>query len=195
MKKIKLFLSKIAILMLNILVAQGYIHCSQCGEISAGLAPDCDFPLMGGTTEDLVLINYGDIDSVTRNVTNKQIIEAITLNTAALKGYKFEGKNESVEPQTNLVKQRYADAYDHEVMFIVFLNTPVAKQQMEKMVHGKLVAIVENKHKNSAGDTTYEIYGLGVGLYVMELNRIVVDADTQGAYKIILRTPENTLIM
>jgi hypothetical protein len=188
--KTKLFF-KVAILMFNILIAQGYIHCSQCGKISAGLAPDCDFPLMGGTTEDLILVNYEDIDSVTRSSTNKQIIEAITLNTTTDVGYKFEGKNESVEPQANLVKQRYADAYDHEVMFIIFLNTPVAKQQIEKMVHGKLVAVVENKHRNSAGDTSYEVYGLGVGLYVMELNRIVVDADTQGAYKIILRTPDN----
>lgn len=191
MKKIKLFLSKIAILVLNILVAQGFINCSQCGSISAGLEPDCDFPLMGGTTEDLVLMNYLDIDSVTRNAANKQIIEAITLNTTTDKAYLFKGKNESVEPQANLVKQRYSDSYDHEVMFVVFLNTPVAKQQMEAMVGGKLVAVVENKHRNSAGDSTFEVYGLGIGLYVAELSRIVVDADTQGAYKIILRTPDN----
>jgi len=188
--KTKLF-SKVAIWMLNILIAQGYIHCSQCGKISAGLAPDCDFPIMGGTTEDLILINYEDIESVTRNVTNKQIIEAITI-LSTTHGFKFEGKNESLEPQANLVKQRYADAYDHEVMFVVFLNTPVAKAQIEAMVGGKLVAVVSNKHKNSAGDTSFEVYGLGVGLYVMELSRIVVDADTQGAYKIILRTPENS---
>lgn len=189
--KTKLF-SKVAIWILNILVAQGYIHCSQCGKISAGLAPDCDYPLMGGTTEDLVLFNYEDLGSVTRNATNKQIIEAITLNTTTDKAYKFEGKNESVEPQVNLVKQRYSDSYDHEVMFIIFLNTPLAKIQIEKMVHGKLIGIVENKHKNTDGNSTYEIYGLGVGLYVMELSRIVVDPDTQGAYKLILRTPENS---
>lgn len=188
--KTKLF-SKIAILILNILIAQGYINCLQCGDISAGLEPNCDFPLMGGVYEDLVLMNYGDIDSVTRNTTNKQIVEAITLNTTTDKAYLYKGKNESVEPQVNLVKQRYSDSYDHEVMFIIFLNTPVAKQQIEGMVGGKLVAIVQNKHKNSAGDTSYEIYGLGVGLYVMELSRIVVDPDTQGAYKIILRTPDN----
>lgn len=191
MKKIKLFLSKIAILILNILVAQGYINCTQCGEISAGLEPDCDFPAMGGVYEDLVLMNYDNIDSVTRNGVNKQIIEAITLNTTTDKAYLYKGKNESVEPQVNLVKQRYSDSYDHEVMYIIFLNTPVAKQQIESQVGGKLVAIVQNKHKNSAGDTSYEIYGLGVGLYVMELSRIVVDPDTQGAYKLILRTPDN----
>lgn len=188
--KTKLFF-KVAILMFNILIAQGYINCTQCGAISAGLSLDCDYPPMGGTTEDLILMNFGDIASVTRNVANKQIIEAVT-KVSAKTGYKYEGKNESLEPQANLVKQRYADSYDHEVMFIVFLNTPVAKQQLQKMVGGKLVAFVENKHKNSAGDTSYEVYGLGVGLYVAELSRIVVDADTQGAYKLILRTPENS---
>ena len=192
MKKIKSFLSKIATLMLIILVAQGYINCTQCGAISAGLEPDCDFPLMGGAYETLVLMNFADIDSVTRSSTNKQIIEAITFGTTTDKAYEYKGKNESLEPQTALVKQRYSDSYDHEVMFIIFLNTPVAKQQIEAMVGGKLVAIVQNKHKNSDGDTSYEVYGLGVGLYVMELSRIVVDADTQGAYKIILRTPDNS---
>lgn len=188
--KTKLFF-KVAVLIFNILIAQGYIHCSHCGKISAGLAPVCDFPLMGGTIEDLILFNYEDLASVGRNTDNKQIIESITLNTTTDKIYKFEGKNESVEPQVNLVKQRYSDSYDHEIMFIIFLNTPLAKIQIEKMVHGKLIAIVENKHRNSDGNSTFEIYGLGVGLYVMELSRIVVDADTQGAYKLILRTPDN----
>jgi len=188
--KTKLFF-KVAIWMFNILVAQGYINCSQCGAISAGLAIDCDYPAMGGVYEDLILFNYDDMLSVTRSITNTQIIEAITLQAGGKAAYKYEGKNESVEPQTNLVKQRYSDSYDHEVMFIIFLNTPAAKIQIEGMVGGKLVAIVQNKHKNTAGDTSYEVYGLGVGLYVMELSRVVVDADTQGAYKIILRTPDN----
>ena len=122
--KTKLFF-KVAILMFNILIAQGYINCTQCGEISAGLDLDCDYPPMGGTTEDLVLMNYGDIESVTRNATNKQVVEAITINSLVT-AYKYEGKNESLEPQANLVKQRYADCYDHEVMFIIFLNTPAA---------------------------------------------------------------------
>ncbi|GAI79341.1 unnamed protein product, partial [marine sediment metagenome] len=150
---------------------QGFINCAQCGKISADLSLDCDYPPMGGTTEDLILINYEDIESVTRNGDNPQIIEAIT-RTSLTSSYKFEGKNESLEPQVNLVKQRYADCYDHEVMFIIFLNTPAAKKQIKGMVGGKLVAVVENKHRLSAGgETSFEIYGLGVGLYVMELSR------------------------
>ncbi len=174
-----------------LLVSQGFINTATCAVISAGLSLDCDFPLIGGVKDDIILMNLDDIASVTRNGTNPQIIEAVTKASGKV-GYTFEGKNNSVDPQATLVKQRYSEVYDHEVMFKVFLNTPAAKAQMESLVQGKVVAFIQNNHVNSAGDSAFEIYGLGQGLDLVELTRVLNDVDTQGAYNLILRTSEQT---
>lgn len=188
MDKIVAFLSG---MLLFTLIAQGFINRADCAELTAGLALDCDYPIVGGARDNIWLMSLSAIASVTRNVTNDQIIEAITMD-AGKYAWIFEGKNNSVEPQLTLIKQRYSEVYDHEVMFKVFLNTPDAKLQMEKMVQGKLVAIVQNNHLTDVGSTSFEIYGLSVGLEVAELTRIVADADTQGAYNLILRTSETS---
>ena len=174
-----------------LLVSQGVINTANCAVISAGLALDCDFPLIGGVKDDITLVNLDDIASVTRNGANPQIIEAVTMVTGKV-GFQFEGKNNSVDPQVALVKQRYSEVYDHEVMFKVFLNTPAAKLQMERLVQGKVVAFIQNNHVNSDGDSAFEIYGLGQGLDCLELTRVLNDADTQGAYNLVLRTNEQT---
>jgi hypothetical protein len=171
------------------LFSQGYINNATCANIAAGLTLDCDYPLVGGVKDDLYLMNYAELNSVTRNSTNPQIIEAITL-VSGKKAYKFEGKNNSVEPRTALVKQRYADSYEHQVNFMVFSLTPTAKDLIGDLVKGRVIAVCENRHRDASGRTSFEIYGLNAGLEVTELERVANDADTQGAYKLVLKTSE-----
>jgi hypothetical protein len=171
------------------LFSQGYINNATCAEIAAGITLDCDYPLVGGVKDDLYLFNYSHLNSVTRNSTNPQIIEAITL-TSGKKVYKFEGKNNSVEPRAALVKQRYADAYEHQVDFLVFSLVPASKAIIEDLVKGRVIAICENRHREVSGKTSFEIYGLNAGLEVSELERVANDSDTQGAYKLVLKTSE-----
>lgn len=165
---------------------------SICGKISASVAIDCDNPLVAGANDRLILINKEDWDNgtITPNVSNSELIEGITLPSGT-DAYYFEGKNDSVEPKQTLVKQRYAEVYDHEVIFKVFKADAATKQQLEKMVKGKFVAIIENNFKGSSGNSCFEIYGYDVGLQVMEMERVIMDAETQGAFNITLRTPEN----
>lgn len=177
---------------ISLLVAPfGFLNTASCAVITAGLSLDCDFPLVGGVKDDIILMNLDDIDSVTRNGSNAQVIEAVTKATGKT-GFKFEGKNNSVDPQVSLVKQRYSEVYDHEVMFKVFTNDPTTKLQLEKLVQGKVVAFVHNNHVNSAGNSAFEIYGLSQGLDCVELTRVLNDADTQGAWNVVLRTNEQT---
>ena len=60
------------------------------------------------------------------------------------------------------------------------------------MVDGLVIAILQNKFRGENGDTEFEIYGLDTGLEVQELTRIQQDADTQGAYNIVLRSSEQS---
>ncbi len=160
-----------------------------CGEITDGVEPDCDFPLVGGADDALILYNAADLESLDRNVLNKQIIEAIVL-ASGKSAFCFQGKNNSVEPRAALVEQRYSEVYDHEVIFKGFNIGPDEKDQYERLAKGRVHAIVLNNFRGLDGVAAYELYGLAVGLKARELERIGADTETQGAYNIVLRTPD-----
>lgn len=166
---------------------------SNCGKISASILLDCDNPLVGGAKDRLILINKDDIASVTRNVTNPQIIEAITLVTTspATVAFQIEGKNYSNDVSWEFVKARYSENYNHEVVFRIFDNGPDVKKQIEAMGKGTLVAIIENNFRGNSGDAAFEILGLDVGLKLTEGNSNKSDAETQGAPVLTLRTPDD----
>ena len=162
-----------------------------CAKISANVLYDCDNPMVAGAGDNLYLINKDDWDeaTITEDVGNSQLITNIVLASGDL-SYKFEGKNYSVEPTQKLVKQKYAEVYDHEVTFKVFVANAATKEQLEKMASGSVVAIVENVHRGADGESAFEVYGRGSGLEVQDLERMLNDADTQGAFNIVLRSSE-----
>jgi hypothetical protein len=53
-----------------------------------------------------------------------------------------------------------------------------------------VVAIVQNNRKGLDGNSAFEIYGLETGLRLQELERILADAETQGAYNLLIRNDE-----
>lgn len=169
----------------------GVIIALICGDISAGNSPDCNYPLVGGVNERLVLMNYNDVASYTDNGTTK-VCEAITM--VALKvGYEWVGQNQSNEPKYSLVAKTYNNLYKHEVKFLAFNVSPASKLQLEKMAKGRVVAIVENNYKNAAGDTAFEIFGREAGLYVTAMERNPNDPDNQGAIVVTLSSSEKSL--
>jgi len=161
-----------------------------CDALTAGILYDCLNPPVGGVNDRLILVNFSDIDgNVTRNGSNPNVIEAITLPGGAV-GYVFEGLNSSNEPRAALVKGRYVNGYDHEVRFKVFSNSIAAKVQLTKLDGALVVAIVQNNHKGAAGEAAFEIYGLETGLRLQELERILADAELQGAYNLLIKNDE-----
>jgi hypothetical protein len=164
---------------------------SNCGKLSSNILLNCDYPLIGGSKDILKLINFDDLDGVTRNASNPQIIEAITLlSSPATQAYQIEGKNSSNDLRAALVKARYSEGYDHEVIFRIFTNGPEVKEQIEAMGKGKFIAVIENNFRGATGNAAFEIYGLDVGLELVEAETNKSDAETQGAYVLTLRTPE-----
>ena len=57
----KRFLLRILSLLAGLLIAQGFLNTANCAVISAGLALDCDYPLVGGVKDDIILMNLDDI--------------------------------------------------------------------------------------------------------------------------------------
>jgi len=162
-----------------------------CGEMTADIEEDCDALLIGGTDDRLILINFGDIDGITRNVSNSQLIELITL-ASGKEAHFVQGKNLSNEPVYNLVNNRYFKGVSHEVRFKAFSNTPESKQQIENIKDGLFVAIIENKYRGVDGNAAFEVYGLDIGLELVEATRNPNDSDTGGAHDLLLQTPEET---
>ncbi len=164
---------------------------SNCGKLSSHITLNCDNPLVGGSKDLLKLINFEDIDSITRNASNPQIIEGITLvSSPQAIAYQIEGKNNSNDLRAALVKARYSEGYDHEVIFRIFTNGAAVKKQIEAMAKGTFVAVIENNYRGSTGDAAYEIFGLDLGLELVEMETNKSDAETQGAYVLTLRSPE-----
>ena len=162
---------------------------SDCGAISAGIAANCANPIQAGTEDTLVLLNRTQIATLTKNATNPQIIEAILLESAA-NGYVFEGINNSITPKYNMVKGRYFKNWSHEVDFIAFDVSPESKKVVETAKDGDFTAIVYNKYKGTAGNSAFEIYGLYAGLKAEVIERDINNAETGGAFHIVLKTDE-----
>lgn len=162
-----------------------------CDALTAGIAYDCANPPSGGVNDRLILLNFADVEAatVTYDNTNPIIVSNIALAGSAV-GYVFEGVNNSNEPRAAMVKGRYVNGYDHEVRFKCFDNSPTAKLQLGKLDGAQVVAIVQNNRKGATGNSAFEIYGLQTGLRLQELERILADAETQGAYNILLRNDE-----
>jgi hypothetical protein len=167
---------------------------STCGEISASILANCDNQITGGANARLLLANKADVpeSAYTYNTLNPKIIESITLSSSpAAYFYAFEGFKSSVAPQIATVDNPYRKAYNHQIDFIVFANTPEAKLQLEGMADGTLIAIVENNDTGVGGNAAFELYGKKQGLFG-SIVRVVNDADTQGAYRVTIQSPKDS---
>jgi hypothetical protein len=160
-----------------------------CPGINADVFLDCTKPISAGVKDMLYLVNFADIATIVEDIANPNLIESFTLAAGAFL-YRFEGKNNSIDPKSTLVKARYSNTFNHECIFKVFDNASDIKQQLEYMTNTKVVAIVENNYKGSTGEVPFEIYGLRSGLEITVMERIVNDQETQGAYNITLSSSE-----
>jgi hypothetical protein len=164
---------------------------ANCGRISAGVARNCDNPLVGGSSNELILINKEDIVSYTENSSNSQIIEGINLvSSPQAVAYKFEGFKNSVEPQIDLAPAAFLNAWKHQILFRIFDNTPDTKKIIDGLANGTVVAIIKNNNQGVNGNAVYELFGRFAGLELTVATAAKNDADTQGAYVLTLATAD-----
>lgn len=165
---------------------------SVCAAISANMLIDCLNPLIGGVKDRLILLNRLDVASLTRNSTNQQILEAVTKASGKV-GYLYEGQKSSIDVKTALVAKKYSVGFSHDITFRVFSNDANTKKQIEALARGEVVAFLENNFRGVAGNSSFEMYGWGIGLVVSALESNKSDADTQGAYVITLTAPPDKM--
>lgn len=163
-----------------------------CNPIDQNILLDCTNPLVGGTNDRLVLIPFEQYQALAKTYDNNNplIITAIAPGSPT-PGYVYEGQNQSVDPLVTGVKLTYSYAYDHQVQFKIFANTPDVKEQLVKLGAKKVVAIVQTNYTGVNGNAAFHLYGDKTGLELQEVNYNPNDADTLGAIDVVIRNKEN----
>tara|TARA_R110000803_G_scaffold52326_1_gene107694 strand:- start:1486 stop:2055 length:570 start_codon:yes stop_codon:yes gene_type:complete len=164
---------------------------SICALITAGISPDCANPLIAGVNDRLILMNLSEV-SLGYDVTETEIVDSVTLSSGAL-AYAFQGQNFSNEPSSRAVVGRYAKRVEHQVDFLAFGEGNLVKEQLNLMLQGKLVAIVQNQYEDSDGSAAFTMYGATQGLQVAEMEQLKYDQETLGAYRISLKSYDQAL--
>jgi hypothetical protein len=165
---------------------------NQCPDINQNVLLNCLKPMVSGANDRLILIPFTAWQAlqVSKSISNPLLITGIAGIPSPPPGYVYEGKNSSVEPSMELVKRRYNESYNHTVDFKVFTNNADVKDQIQRLVKKKVVAIVQNNWLGNEGESAFEVYGADVGLELAEATREVSDPETGGAYNLVLQNSE-----
>jgi hypothetical protein len=154
---------------------------STCGKITKAQTFNCEAPMSGGAKDRIAVINFDDVDVLTRDVTNPQILRSIVLK-ATKKAYKWEGPVNSVIASAKLARGKFKNKYEQIVGLPLMANTSDLKNELEKAAYGKFIVIVENNH--TVGDSVFEVYFLEKGGIILKNERDIVNTDLEGGYDI-----------
>jgi len=167
---------------------------SVCGDITEDLGFNCPNPLQAGTNDELTVINWTDWEDavLVKNGSNPNIIEDIQLPSGAT-AFTYTGKNNSNAPKMELIKSQFNENYNHEINFKIFQIDAAAKKQLELLDKGRVVCIVNNKHKGASGDTAFEIFGGDAGMITSQNLREGNNIELGGAFDVILKSDELSL--
>lgn len=157
-----------------------------CGTIRRGSVIDeCDDIPPGGTRARLLLANIDEVESYTEDVNNQ--ITAITLADDATL-YEFTGFRNDVKKSEEVIKPDIGiPKFKHNVGFVIYENTQIQKNNIENIVRGRFVAIVENKGKDA---NSFEVVGKAVGLEIVA-GPIRNAHENGGFFVISLSTPDD----
>jgi hypothetical protein len=169
------------------------IQRATCVGITIGSEYDCTLPLRSGVSEQLLVGNLKDIDTVTYSVTpgEETVITDITMKSGTAM-YAFDGVRASVKPQVNLVATDVTVGFAHQVDFSVFEVDSDQKVNLQGMSAVKQFAIYQNPKDVSLGDAVWEVLGVNAGMNTSVVTRIPGDSASGGAYTVTLITPDTS---
>lgn len=134
--------------------------------ITAGFTIDCDALPIGGLESDLVIINRADVDvdSVTFDASNRIKMTNLQLKSGKT-GYGVAGVKQSNGKLYSLVvKENTYDKFTHGIRFTIFNPSAALKLQLQNMVGGSFVAVVNQKWKGVDNVDAFEVLGYDAGL-------------------------------
>jgi len=157
-----------------------------CGSITRGsVIEECaDIP-PGGTRARLLLANLDEVESYTEDV-NGQITAITMIDDATF--YEFTGFRNDVKKSEEVIKPEIGiPKFKHNVGWVIYENTQIQKNNIENIVRGRFVAVVENKGKD---ENSFEVVGKDVGLEIVA-GPIRNAHENGGFFVIALSTPDD----
>ena len=154
---------------------------AQCRTLSAGVPKSCK-PLVAGTKDELLVIDFNDIAAVVPHATVKKAV-TLSLRTGK-KAYSFEGKNNSNVLRSDVSRGKYGVQYKQEVDLLAFGVDNVSISTVEDLHEGRFVTITENNNG------FFEVAGLNAGLQTTKGSRDSANKDTGGAPELTLASEE-----
>lgn len=159
------------------------------------IVADCENPMFAGVDNEALIMNFSQIDSVTYDSTNGNIINGITMktytssnNTASYCGYTCQqlGNKPFDGSQVEMVEGTYGNRFNNTIQLAVLDNGPdVCKNIIDNFANGKFVVILKNEYKHENGDNKYQVYGVKKGMKASAITREVW-GDNESAYIVTL---------
>ena len=147
--------------------------------ITADFLLNCDELPIGGLDGGIVLINRADVDyaASTLSVTNKILLSTLQLQPAKV-GFKVPQVKRSNAKLYSLVqKENSFDKFTHGIRFTIFNPDAATKKNLQDMVGGRFVAVVEQTWKGANQASAFEVLGFDVGLELTVVNNDSAEAD------------------
>lgn len=140
-----------------------------------------------GLCNELVLINYDDVDRASCTVTGN-VISALTLKSSKT-GYLYTSERNAFEGDSPLNKGTYKTGFTHQITGRIFLKSQDAKNEMNALANARVIAVVKNQD-NISGETRFEVYGWDSGLVLTDFSAPTTDGDGV-IYNFTLSTDDN----
>lgn len=150
----------------------------------------CGKPPQGGVSDRMILFNWDNLETIVVNPTTGAITDIVLKQNT--KAYAFIGVNGSNIPQTTYTPTTFLPQYDHQIQFLAFDTTQKAKTNYQTLALKPVICIIEKtKGKTQGGDDSFEVFGLGVGMLLSDLQYLPADPENGGVYQITVKSNDN----
>lgn len=166
---------------------------ANCTGIFQGAIVDCLNPLAVGTIQRALIANREDVELISYSAVEGEsnVITAITMKSGTA-FFEFEGVNESISTQNELVRRSVSNGYKHTLDLSVFEVDNLSLENMQAMAYKKQIAIVYGVDDSSLGNGAFQVLGVDAGLDLLTNIRINGDVETGGAHVLQLATSDNS---
>ena len=159
----------------------------KCGQISNNLELAACENSAPGLDNELVLINFDDVDRSGSTV-NGNVISALVLKDGK-NGYHYTTERNGFDGDSPLNKGTYKTGFNHQIVARVFLRSQKNKDEINALAASRVIAVVKNNDTVNA-ETKYEVYGWDTGLVLNDFSAPTTDGDGI-IYTLTLGTDEN----
>lgn len=149
-----------------------------CSKLTEGLiAAECGTLAKAGAEDEVILINYSDIDRTLSTVENNVITDLVLKENAVAYTFTTFGKSLNDSGAT-FTRGTYRNTWVHTIALRIFTKNEDAKKYVNSLGEdAKIVCILKNNETGASGDVKYEAYGFDNGLRLNESASTIAMAD------------------